>query len=211
MQPYDIAMLVVLAAATLFGLWKGAAWQVASFAAIVLSALVAIHSSAALAPYVPGTEPWNRFLAMLILYVVTAGAIWILFRFISGVIDRVKLKEFDRQLGALVGLAKGILYCVLITFFAVTLAEPSRQLVLVSRSGGLITQGIQKAYPVLPEDIRGHLDKYVEEFNAKMAEPPTTAPIDTTAPGLLPMPGASPSPAADPGRGLSPRKTPKTP
>ena len=70
---------------------------------------------------------------MLVLYVVTAGAIWLLFRLVSGIIDRLKLKEFDRQLGALFGLAKGVLYCVIITFFAVTLSEPARQAVLQSR------------------------------------------------------------------------------
>ena len=64
---------------------------------------------------------------MLVLYLVTAAAIWIVFHLVSSIIDRVQLKEFDRQLGAIFGLAKGILYCVVITFFAVTLygADPA--------------------------------------------------------------------------------------
>jgi membrane protein required for colicin V production len=188
MQPYDVAMIVVLAVATLLGIWKGAAWQVASLASIIVSSMVAVHSSAAIAPYFPGQEPWNRFLAMLVLYVVTAIAIWLLFHFVSGIIDRVKLKEFDRQLGAIVGLAKGALYCVVITFFAVTLSEPARRLVLVSKSGDIIARGIKNAYPILPEDIRGYLGKYIDEFNAKMSEPPTTAPTVTGVPDSLPSP-----------------------
>ena len=40
---------------------------------------------------------------MLILYVGTSLVIWIAFRFVSDFIDRLKLKEFDRQLGALLG------------------------------------------------------------------------------------------------------------
>jgi membrane protein required for colicin V production len=170
-QPYDIVMLVVLVGATLFGVWKGMAWQVASLASVVLSAAVAVHSGAAVAPYMPGQEPWNRFLAMLVLYVVTAGAIWILFRLVSNVIDRVKLKEFDRQLGATFGLAKGILYCIVITFFAVTLSEPARQKVLESQSGDWIARGIRNANPILPEDIRTYLGKYIDELDEKLHAP----------------------------------------
>ena len=210
MQPYDVAMIVVLAVATLFGIWKGAAWQAASLASIVVSSMVAVHSSAAVAPYFPGQEPWNRFLAMLVLYVVTAIAIWLLFHFLSGIIDRVKLKEFDRQLGAIIGLAKGALYCMVITFFAVTLSEPARQLVLVSKSGDLIARGIKNAYPILPEDIRGHLGKYIDDFNAKMSEPPTTAPTGTDAPGSLPPPtGPAAVPTAGTGSGAATDKTSK--
>ena len=48
---------------------------------------------------------------MFVLYLLTSLAIWIVFRFISSVIERVKLKEFDRQMGALFGLAKGHSCC----------------------------------------------------------------------------------------------------
>lgn len=171
MQPYDIAMVLVLAAATLFGVYKGMAWQVASLASVVVSTLVAVHSSAAVAPYFPGAEPWNRFLAMLLLYILTSAAIWIVFRLVSNIIDRVKLQEFDRQLGATFGLAKGVLYCVVITFFAVTLSESARKLVLESHSGELIARGIRNANPILPEDIRTYLGKYIDELDQKLNTP----------------------------------------
>ena len=47
---------------------------------------------------------------MLVLYIVTSLAIWFLFRMVSGIVNRVKLREFDRQMGALFGLAKGVLF-----------------------------------------------------------------------------------------------------
>jgi membrane protein required for colicin V production len=171
MQYYDIAMLVVVAGATLFGVWKGMAWQVASLASVVVSTLVALHFSAAIAPIFPGQVPWNRFLAMLVLYVVTAGVIWGLFRLVSNLIDRVKLQEFDRQLGATFGLAKGMLYCIVITFFAVTLSESTRRLVLESRSGDWIARGIRHANPIMPEDIRTYLGKYIDELDEKLHAP----------------------------------------
>jgi membrane protein required for colicin V production len=173
-QPYDVVMLAVLVGMLLFGVWKGVAWQVAALASVLLSAAVAVHCSAAVTPYVSFSEhePWNRFFAMLVLYVVTAGAIWILFRFVAGIIDRLKLKEFDRQLGAMFGLAKGVLYCVIITFFAVTLSERTRQTVLVSRSGDLIARGIRNANPILPDDVREWLGKYIDELDERLHAPP---------------------------------------
>jgi membrane protein required for colicin V production len=197
LQPYDFLMLAVLLGAVLFGVWKGVAWQVASLASVLVSAAVAVHSSAALAPYFGAQEPWNRFFAMAVLYVITAAAIWLLFRLVAGVIDRVQLKEFDRQLGAIFGLAKGVLYCVIITFFAVTLSEPARQAVLESKSGPLIARVIRDANPVLPDDVRTWLGKYIEEFNAKFNTPPQELPKESAVPQDLVTPKSSQSRGAD--------------
>jgi membrane protein required for colicin V production len=200
-QPYDVIMLVVLVGSTLFGIWKGMAWQIASLASVLVSAAVAVHSSAAIAPYFPGQEPWNRFCAMAVLYVVVAAAIWILFRLVSNIIDRVKLKEFDRQLGATIGLAKGVLYCVVITFFAVTLSEPARQQVLASKSGDLIARGIRNANPILPEDIRTYLGKYIDELDEKLHAPPQP----------IPAPAEQPDKKPDTPPKEAPKESPKTP
>jgi membrane protein required for colicin V production len=216
LQSYDMLMLAVLAAAVLFGVWKGMAWQVASLASVVVSGAVAMHSSPLVAPLCGKQEPWNRFFAMLALYVVTAAAIWIAFRLVSGVIDRVQLKEFDRQLGALFGLVKGALYCVVITFFVVTLWEPARQHVLQSQSGGLIARGIRQANPLLPEDIRGYLGKYIDELDAKLHAPPqevAKSPEPGTVPIVQPPAGAGqvlsqPSLVPNQNRGAAGSKSP---
>jgi membrane protein required for colicin V production len=167
-QTYDIVMLVVLLGAAVFGAWKGMVWQIASLASLLVSAWVALHFSAPLAPYFSATEPWNRFLAMLVLYVLTSLAIWLLFRMVSGIVDRIKLKEFDRQMGAMFGLAKGVLLCVVITFFAVTLSESARQMVLKSYSGDAIARLTRNANPILPEDVRAVIGKYIDELDQKL-------------------------------------------
>jgi len=165
---YDAVMLAVLIAATVFGAWKGMAWQITSLAAIVLSGIVAIRFSGSLAPLISDREPWNRFIAMFVLYLLTSFIIWVVFRFVAGIIDRVKLKEFDRQMGALFGLAKGILFCVVITFFAVTLSENLRQTVLGSFSGRAIAVLIKNATPILPEEVTDVLGKYIEELDRRL-------------------------------------------
>src|SRR5688572_3596631 len=113
-------MLLVLVAATIFGFWKGMAWQIASLASLVVSYFAALRFSTQLAPVFGDSAPLNRFVAMLAIYVGTSFIIWTSFRLIAGVIDKVRLESFDRQLGAMFGFAKGVLLCVVITFFAVT-------------------------------------------------------------------------------------------
>lgn len=169
METYDIMMIGVLVAATLFGAWKGLAWQIASLAAIIASYYVAFNFRDQVAEQIHTTPPWNVFIAMLLLYVGTSFVIWVVFRLVSGVIDRVKLKEFDRQIGALFGLAKGVLLCVIITLFAVTLAtEAQRQAIIRSKSGYYIAVLLDKSDPVLPKEVRDVLHPYIHQLDEQL-------------------------------------------
>jgi membrane protein required for colicin V production len=189
METYDILMIVVLAAATLFGAWKGLAWQIASLAAIIASYYVAFNFRDKLAEHIHTTPPWNVFLAMLLLYVGTSFVIWVVFRLVSGLIDRVKLKEFDRQIGALFGLAKGVLLCVIITLFAVTLATEQQRLAIIrSKSGYYIAVLLDKSDPVLPKEVREVLHPYIHQLDGQIhqsSQPPEPRDLnsDPTMPG----------------------------
>ena len=99
MQTYDLIMLGVLVGATLLGAWQGMAWQVASFASVVLSYFVAFAFREPVAEMIPAGPPWDRPLAMLILFIGTSLVIWIVFQIVSRFIDRLKLKEFDSESG----------------------------------------------------------------------------------------------------------------
>jgi membrane protein required for colicin V production len=164
MQIYDIVMLIVLVSATAFGAWKGLAWQVASLSAIFFSYYVAVGFRGQLASRISATPPWNVFLAMLLLYVGTSFLIWLLFRFVSGFIDRVRLKSFDRQIGAMFGLAKGVVLCVLITLFAVALlGETQRRTIVESTSGRYIAMLLDEAHGIMPDEIHQVLHPYIHE------------------------------------------------
>lgn len=173
MDTYDILMIAVLVATTLFGAWKGLAWQVASLAAIVASYYVAFNFRDPVAEQIHTAAPWNVFIAMLLLYVGTSFAIWVIFRLVSRFIDRVKLKEFDRQIGALFGLAKGVLLCVIITLFAVTLlGDQQRQAIIRSKSGYYIALLLDKADRVLPHEVGEVLHPYIHELDENLRHPP---------------------------------------
>jgi membrane protein required for colicin V production len=178
MESYDILMLVVLAGATLFGAWKGMAWQLASLSSLAASYLVALRFSAELAPYFGSQAPLNRFVAMLVLYGVTSLGIWFTFRVISGWLDRCRLKEFDRHIGGLFGAAKGVLLCIGITFFAVTLSQVAREEVLHSRSGYYIAVLLDQADAVMPQELHEVLDPYLDRLERELdpAAPAGTRP-----------------------------------
>ncbi len=182
MQIYDICMLAVLGAATLFGAWKGMAWQVASTASLVVSYGVALKFSAPLAHHFGQQAPLNRFLAMFVLFAGTSLAIWLVFRLVAGFINRVRLREFDRQMGALFGAAKGVLLCVAITFFAVTLSAPARAAVLKSRSGYYIAVLLDRADGVMPQELHEVLDPYLKQLEKELDPTKHPQPEGTTEP-----------------------------
>jgi len=177
MEIYDILMLVVLIGATVFGAWKGMAWQLASLASLVISYFVGLRFSEQLAPMFGDQAPWNRFVAMLVLYMLTSLSIWMLFRVVANFMDRIKLTGFDRQIGALFGAAKGVLLCVAITFFAVTLSPQARGAILHSRSGYYIAQLLAKADTVMPREIHEVLDPYLDRLEHELD--PNTPPHET--------------------------------
>jgi len=169
MQTYDMLMILVLVAATLFGFWKGMAWQIASLASLVVSYFVALRFADQLAPMISNHAPWNKFVAMLVIYIGTSFVIWTLFRLISGVIDRVKLDGFDHQMGALIGFAKGVLLTIAITFFAVTiLPQNQKDMIIASRTGEYIVRFLDKSHTVVPPEIHDVIHPYVERIEQRL-------------------------------------------
>lgn len=169
MQAYDLIMLIVLAMATIFGAIKGFAWQVASIASVIVSYFVAYRFRFDVAEMIQATPPWNQFLAMLILYVGTSFVIWVGFRLLSGMIDRVRLKEFDRHLGAGFGFFKGLIYCLLITMFAMSLLGQNQQRAICqSRSGYYIATALDKGVGILPREIHDVVGPYLAKLDGKL-------------------------------------------
>lgn len=174
MSFYDILMFVVFAGAILFGLWKGLAWQIASLAAIFISYVVAMQFRGQVSDLIQAPAPWNMFGAMLVLYLGTSFIIWVAFGYIRRSIERFHLKEFDRQAGAILGALKGALLCMVITMFAVTLAdERVRSAVVTSKSGNFLARSINQLSAVVPKELHDVLDPMLNQFNQKVSQPPT--------------------------------------
>ncbi len=183
-EGYDLVMLGILAAAAMLGYFKGIVWQLAWIAGIAASAFVALRFGGPLAPFFGSQAPWNRLVAMLALYAGTSLAVWLVFSVISGVIKTVKLSAFDHQMGLLLGLAKGALLCVVVTFFAVTLAPDYRNQIVGSRSGRLVAELIVRADQILPPDVVATVAPFVQRFEDELNRP-------AGAPGVPGQPAAA--------------------
>lgn len=164
---YDYLMLGVLAVATIFGCIKGVIWQVASIASLVASSIVAIRYSDRLSESIGAEPPWDRYLAMFILFVATSFVIWAVFMTVRTQIERWKMKSFDRQIGALFGLLQGVFICILITLFSVTLlGDEVRESIVASPSGRVIATFLNRNQHVLPPGLQ----EVLEPSLAKLSE-----------------------------------------
>jgi membrane protein required for colicin V production len=176
MQPYDVFMLTVLIAAIAWGAWKGLAWQLASVASIVLSYFVAVNFRAPVARLFHYQPPeWNNFLAMLVLYLGSSLVVWLAFNMVRDFLEKVQLKEFDRQVGGLVGAAKGVLVCTVVTLFTMGLGtDAQRQAVVSSRSGYYIAQLLERVEPLLPAEYQPRLEDTIAQLEQRRGLPQGT-------------------------------------
>lgn len=188
LEGYDLVMLGILAAAAVLGYFKGMVWQIAWIAGIALSSFVALRFAGPMAPFFGQQAPWNRLIAMLALYVATSLAVWLVFRVISGAISAIHLSAFDHQLGLLLGIAKGGLLCVVVTFFAVTMAPAYRHQIVASRSGRLVAEIIVRADEFLPKDIADTVDPFVKQFEEQFRDGPGGAAQPTARATGVPSP-----------------------
>ena len=160
MESYDLFMLLVLGAVTLFGFMKGFVWQIAWMASFVVSAIAALRLGPVVSAKYPESPLGTPIVAGLAVFIATSAAIWIAFRFVSGFIDRMKLDSFDHQMGAILGFARGVLWCIGITYFALgvpLLSEAQRDNIVASQSGRYIVMLLDKAHPLLPAEVHEQL------------------------------------------------------
>ncbi len=168
MAIYDIIMLVVFAGAIWFGYWKGLAWQIASLAAIIVSYIVASNFHNQVSGFIQVQAPWNHIGAMLVLFLGTSLVIWTIYATISKSLKKNELKGFDRQIGALLGAAKGALLCMVITMFATTYSEKAHKAVHTSLLGPHIENGIWTASDFVPSEIAQFVDPHIKKWKDKI-------------------------------------------
>ena len=177
------------------------AWQLASLGSLVLSYFLALRFSAQLSPMFGSTAPWNRFVAMLVIYLVTSVVVWLAFRLVAGFLDQIRLRDFDHQVGGLFGLVKGILLCLVITFFALGLSADLREHIIASKSGHCIALFLDKAEMVMPPEIHQVIDPQLNKLKERLDpkepfQPNAPLPIPTGNDSVAPFENSSPSQTA---------------
>lgn len=173
MEIYDLFMAAILVLAVLFGAVKGLAWQLASAAALLGSYVVAIAFHEPVSQHVNAEPPWNKYLAMFLLYLGTSFMVWLSFAFVRRIIDKVQMRDFDRQAGALVGAVNGAAMCLIITFFAVTLpflTNEQKTSISRSRSGYLMASVVDRIQVGMPEDVNQVIRPYLDRLETELGQ-----------------------------------------
>ncbi len=132
---FDLVALVVLVGTIFWGGMRGVVSQVAAIATWIVSWQLASRYYWLVDRFVTISEPWRRPVASLIVFVASAIAIGIAARFLKRGLSLAGMREFDRQMGALVGGLKGALICVVLAFFATVVSDKTRAALVESKSG----------------------------------------------------------------------------
>ncbi|GIX04690.1 MAG: hypothetical protein KatS3mg114_0559 [Planctomycetaceae bacterium] len=160
---YDLLMALLVVACALQGAWRGMVWQIAPIISLVLGYVVAYPLSEQLAPLF-GEPPTNRLFAMIAIYLVVSLAVYLIIRSIRVSLERLKLVEFDRHLGFLLGGVKGALLAVVVTVGLLSLAPRSRPIILPSESRNLAARFCTWAAPYLPSAFRQLVAPYIAQL-----------------------------------------------
>jgi membrane protein required for colicin V production len=163
---YDVVTLCILIFATIRGAMKGIVWQLAVIASLVFCFFFSGSLSTAIAPMIRVEPPLNRWIAMFILYLGFSFVSFGVARILEGMIEQVKFEEYDRHLGAVLGLLKGSTFSIFLTFFLLTLSARSRESVLNSESGYAAAVIMDRLDGVMPRELYDVLDPYIRRLDS---------------------------------------------
>lgn len=167
MEPwhYDLVILAILGFTAVRGAIRGFVWQLATIAALVLCFVFAQQFSHVLRPYVPVDPPLDRWIAMFVLYILFSLLAFLLARSVREWLERARLVEYDRHLGMLFGLIKGVAISLVVTFFLVTLSQQLRPLIFHSYSGRIAAVVMDRLHPILPDELHEVLEPYIHQLD----------------------------------------------
>jgi membrane protein required for colicin V production len=116
-------------------------------------------------------------------------AVFLLALSIREAIARIKLQEYDRHLGLLLGGIKGVLLCLVITFFAVAMSPAARDHILQTHSGYAAALVMSHLDPIMPPALHEKLHPYIHALDETLpagarphADDHTTAVAGTAPP-----------------------------
>ncbi|MCA9051573.1 MAG: CvpA family protein [Planctomycetaceae bacterium] len=161
---YDFVVLAVLIYTAWQGAQRGLVVQLAWIAALVLCFKFADKLAPSIEHTINVEQPLKHWIAMFVLYIGFFLACFTVARMLDSWLEKAKFKDFDRHLGGLFGFMKGVIICLVATFFAVTLSESLKATVLQSRSGYAACVILDNIEPLTPEYFHEYLVKYKEQL-----------------------------------------------
>lgn len=161
---YDFVILAILAYTAWQGAQKGLVTQLAWIAAIILCFKFADKLAPAIEGQINVEQPLRHWIAMFILYLGFSLGSFLAARVMNSWLEKAEFKDFDRHLGGILGLVKGVAFSMVLTFFALTLSDTLKDVVLSSNSGRAACYILDTVKPITPEYFHEYLVKYEAEL-----------------------------------------------
>lgn len=150
-NPFDIFVLVVLALSTFWGGIRGVVSQLTSIFSWIASAYIATRHYHLVAKFMNASYSYHTPLAMIVTFIISVLLIHLASNFVKNLVSLAGLKEFDRQMGALLGLAKGVVLCLLVTFLLIVVNDSTRVVIEKSNTGPYFASFLLKIQKHLPD------------------------------------------------------------
>ena len=168
-RPGHIAVLPVKGASR--GLLSQLSWVIALLLCFKFSGTLA----PAIEPMIGVDPPLKQWLAMLAVYVGLCGVSFVVAGMLSNWMAKAKIIDFDKHLGGILGFVKGVVICMTIMFFAITMSPAMRQIVSLTYSGYAAAHILDKSQyliPLLPENAVPTVLNVIDTFNRSLQPGP---------------------------------------
>lgn len=156
----DYAVLIVLAASILWGVWRGLVHEVVSVASWVLAFLAANLLAGPIGEALPKTmlTPEARVLVgFVVVFVATLVVCTVVGHLLSKMVKVAGLGPLDRTLGGVFGLARALVVLLAFSLLAGLTALPRQPAWRNSVSGDALAQGALAVRPWLPRSFAERL------------------------------------------------------
>lgn len=170
-QIVDIVVLAVLLYCAVKGASRGLLSQLAWVVALLLCFKFSGKLAPAIEPMIGVAPPLKQWIAMLVVYVGLCGLSFVAAGMLSSWMEKARVIDFDKHLGGVLGLVKGVVICMTGMFFAITMSEPMRQIVSKTYSGyaaAVVLNNSQYLIPLLPEHTVPTVQNVIDEFNRRL-------------------------------------------
>ena len=157
----DLTLLAILAVSVLMGLWRGFVFEIVSLVGWLVAYVAANLFGPQFAQSLPvgdlasPVRLWGGYAVVFVLVLIACG---LLARLLRALVAATPLSVVDRLLGALFGVARGVLILVIVATL-VTLSPFAHSSSWRESRGALwLGQALEGLKPLLPQSLNVHLN-----------------------------------------------------
>jgi len=175
MNPFDIAVIVVIVLSGLFAFARGIVKELLSVGAWVAAGIAALYGFPYVAPFAERFIPKGVFANLAAGVAIFVVALILLSLLTSAIARRVKessLASVDHSLGLLFGLARGaVIACLLYYGLTLALPEASRpDWIKEARSTRYLAAGADFLVSLVPPTVRGRVESTASDARLKVEQ-----------------------------------------